>query len=160
MYILVIEDNPADLNLVTIQLKKSYENIILDTCDTWESAKELLKKNPDCILLDLGLPDTEDLNSFDSNVFRQFPVVILTGLEEEKTALNAIKKGAQDYLVKGSFSSKDLCQRIKYAIERHQKVKLYIDLKKNTEFVKKTIEKGKSDLKKLQEDLKRRYSLS
>ncbi len=76
----------------------------------------------DAVLLDLDLPDSFGIETFLS-VHRQapeIPVVVLTGLDDETVAVGAVRKGAQDYLVKGDFGGQRLVRAIRYAIERNQ----------------------------------------
>ncbi len=76
----------------------------------------------DAVLLDLDLPDSFGLDTFLSLRRRapDIPVVVLTGLDDETVAVGAVRKGAQDYLVKGDFGGQLLVRAIRYAIERNQ----------------------------------------
>ena len=75
-----------------------------------------------CVLIDYHLPDMhglEFLNSLNSRMANHFiPVVILTGQGDETTAVQAMKSGAQDYLVKGTFSQELLAQAVSNAMEK------------------------------------------
>jgi len=74
----------------------------------------------DLILLDLGLPDSDGLDTF-LNVFNRapdVPIVVLTALEDETTALTALREGAQDYLIKSEINPRTLIRAVRYAIER------------------------------------------
>jgi len=77
------------------------------------------------VLLDLGLPDATGLEGLERIRERlpDIPIVVLTGLDDDSTALEALKKGAQDYLVKGSFEEKLLSRTLQYAIERSRAVR-------------------------------------
>ena len=76
----------------------------------------------DIILLDLGLPDSFGLETLKKlQVFKVVPpVVVMTGLDDEDTALAALREGAQDYLVKNRLTSEKIFRSIKYSIERKQ----------------------------------------
>ncbi len=76
----------------------------------------------DAVLLDLDLPDSFGIDTFLSVHRRapEIPVVVLTGLDDETVAVGAVRKGAQDYLVKGDFGGQLLVRAIRYAIERNQ----------------------------------------
>ena len=81
----------------------------------------LLKERPfDVILTDLGLPDSDgiypflDIHAKNSRI----PIIIFTGSNTEKNGIDAVKKGAQDYLVKGQIYGKLLKLSIQYSIER------------------------------------------
>ena len=77
-------------------------------------------KPPAVVLLDLNLPDSHGAETF-RNVLNHapgVPVVVLSGMEDEDLALQAIHQGVQDYLVKGAFDGKQLARSLRYAIER------------------------------------------
>src|SRR6266446_3315685 len=76
----------------------------------------------DVILLDLFLQDAAGLETLSRvrEAAPEVPVVVLTGLNDEAQALQALKNGAQDYLIKGSVNSRVLFRVIRYAIERKQ----------------------------------------
>lgn len=76
----------------------------------------------DAVLLDLDLPDSFGIDTFLAvhNRAPEIPVVVLTGLDDETVAVGAVRKGAQDYLVKGDFEGQLLVRAIRYAIERNQ----------------------------------------
>ena len=120
--ILTIEDNPADLFLVEHMLRSSYLEINqLYSTDTVLQAKEmLLAGDISLVLLDLSLPDSFGINSFNSlkPFVQKIPVIILTGLADTSVALEAIKQGAQDYLVKGELTESLLAKSIQYSLER------------------------------------------
>lgn len=75
----------------------------------------------DVVLLDLDLPDSFGLDTFLAVHRRapEIPVVVLTGLDDETVAVGAVRRGAQDYLVKGDFGGQLLARAIRYAIERN-----------------------------------------
>lgn len=120
--ILVIEDNIADYDLIEEFLNKnkdfSYE---LKHEEKLSSAYKILEKESfDIILLDLSLPDSTGFETFDNlySVHSQTPIIVLSGLKDNKVSLDCVKKGAQDYLVKGDFHKNLLSRSIAYAIER------------------------------------------
>jgi CheY-like chemotaxis protein len=103
--ILLIEDNPGDAYLIEENLEEfanfPYKFINVGTLN---EALNVLKKQPfDVILLDLELPDSFGINTFFSvhNKNPFIPIIILTGLMDKKIEYNALKKGAQDFLIKG-----------------------------------------------------------
>jgi FixJ family two-component response regulator len=80
----------------------------------------LAAKPPAVVLLDLNLPDSHGAQTF-RNVLNQapgVPVVVLSGMEDEELALEALHQGVQDYLVKGAFDGKQLERSLRYAIAR------------------------------------------
>ena len=130
--ILLIEDNPGDARLIKEYLSdlKSTKHS-LQIADRLQKGIEILDNEfIDVVLLDLKLPDSEGLTGVEQifNVAPNIPVIVLTGLNDETTAINAVKMGAQDYLVKDKVESELLIRSIKYAIERkraeedHQKL--------------------------------------
>lgn len=120
--ILLIEDNPGDARLIKEYLT-DLKNIdhTLQIADRLQKGIEILENEfIDVVLLDLKLPDSEGLTGVESifNVAPNIPVIVLTGLNDETTAINAVKMGAQDYLVKDKVESELLLRSIRYAIER------------------------------------------
>jgi two-component system, NarL family, sensor histidine kinase UhpB len=120
--ILLVEDNPGDALLLDEMLKE-VDNTHFQLSHTTrldEGLKYLLKDSFDLLLLDLGLPDSQGIDTFTimNQHAPELPIIILTGLEDEKFAINAVGTGAQDYLVKGQVDSRLLVRSIKYAIER------------------------------------------
>src|SRR5439155_17784020 len=77
----------------------------------------------DIVMTDLTLPDSAGLGTFHSLHLRvpQIPVVILSAVEDEGLALEAVKGGAQDYIVKGALEPEYLSRTLRYAIVRHSK---------------------------------------
>lgn len=124
--ILVVEDNPSDLFLLEQMLLASrlkFKKIM--SASRLAEAKDILKEQPiHLVLLDLSLPDSFGIESLKeiSDVVQKIPVIILTGLADSDIALEALKQGAQDYLIKGEFNSNLLGKSIEYSIER-KKVK-------------------------------------
>ncbi len=116
--------------------------------------KRLAEDRIDIVLLDLTLPDSHDLDTF-TRVHTQapeVPVVVLTGLEDEKLAVEAVGKGAQDYLVKGQLDSNLLKRSMLYAIERKQ---VQEELRKSREHLEELVEERTAELKKTNEQLRK-----
>jgi PAS domain S-box-containing protein len=123
IHVLLIEDNPGDARLVVEMLKGSGEEFFVECAESLSIGLDrLTKQGADVVLLDLSLPKSRGLDTFVSfhAAFPQFPTVILTGLNDEETALQAARLGAQDYLLKGESTAAPLRRAIKYAIERKQ----------------------------------------
>jgi CheY-like chemotaxis protein len=85
-----------------------------------EAVERLTKKQFDAVLLDLSLPDSQGLDTFDRlhEAAPAVPVVVLTGSAEESLATMVIHKGAQDYLLKGQLTGLLLSRTLRHAIER------------------------------------------
>ena len=120
--ILLFEDNPGDAGLIEEMLEESsdfpYE---LKNTETLKEGLDYLKERPfDVILSDLGLPDSDGIDTFLEIHARnsQIPIIILTAVKDEKIGIDAVKKGAQDYLVKGEVDGRLLKRSIQYSIER------------------------------------------
>lgn len=124
MKILLIEDNENDVFLIKEYLRLiNFSNAEVTALSTSKEVREILKENTfDLALLDLTLPDTTGISSFESlmGCSPEFPIIVLTGLEDQEIAKEIIHKGAQDYLVKGVYQPKDLMKSIEYSIERYQ----------------------------------------
>lgn len=133
LQILVIEDNPGDYILVSEYLEEAFPKASIFHADTLKKGIEFLeKKNIDVILLDLTLPDGMGINSFHTvnSKFPKVPVIILTGVGDTEIALESLKVGAQDFIVKDDSNPAVLGKSIKYGIERS---KIYEHLRKSEE---------------------------
>jgi len=126
--ILLIEDNPGDRRLISEMLAEASANepgIAFDVqyADRLQLAIEYLGQHrAEVILLDLGLPDSQGLDTL-KRVYSEvpeLPIVVLTGLNDELIGVQAVNKGAQDYLIKGQVDTHLLRRTIRYAIERKQ----------------------------------------
>ncbi len=121
-HLLLIEDNPGDARLILEMLKEAdNQGFTVDCAGSLVAGLERLGPNPaDVVLLDLSLPDSRGLETFVrfQSRFPKLPVVILTGLNDEETAVQAAHAGAQDYFVKGTISGPVLARALNYAIER------------------------------------------
>ena len=120
--ILMVEDNPADILLIKEYLaeRQRFPYDIMEA-ETLESALGLLAHYDfDVVLLDLSLPDSSGLDTV-RRLMTKFPdiaVIVLTGLQDEDTALQSVRYGAQDYLEKQQLSPVMLSKSILYSIER------------------------------------------
>ncbi len=120
--VLLVEDNPGDARLIREDLADTGATCFnVETVQTLASTLERCSRpGIDAVLLDLGLPDSvglDTLKAFRSRV-PELPVVVLTGLNDEKVALQAIQAGAQDYLVKGKTDAAIITRALRYATER------------------------------------------
>jgi len=120
--ILLIEDNPGDVRLVQEVLAEARGiTFELEYTDRLSVGLEYLTAGDiDVVLLDLSLPDSQGLETIERVHFHNLtiPIVVLTGYDDESFAITAVRSGAQDFLVKGDFSSLLLVRVIRHAIER------------------------------------------
>ncbi len=122
MNILLVEDNPGDVLIIDEMLKNvvGTEFNLVHTNRLESALQNLQKDNFDAMLLDLGLLDSQGMDTFVTIRVHspELPIVILTGLTDEDFAVKAIGEGAQDYLIKGQIDGRLLIRSIRYAIER------------------------------------------
>ena len=122
--VLLIEDNPGDARLIQELLAEAKGAPFNVECATRLSAglARLAEGGIDAILLDLGLPDSRGLDTFFEvrNQATECPIVVLTGLDDETVGNEAIRAGAQEYLIKGEVNSKLLARILRHAIERER----------------------------------------
>jgi len=112
------------VRLIEELLKKSSDiSFDLESCTRlFEGLNSLKNKDFDIILLDLTLPDSDKESTIERFIdfTSKNPIIILTGLDDKELALNSLKKGFQDYLVKGELNTTVLIRSILYGIERHK----------------------------------------
>jgi len=122
--ILVVDDNPVDVLWVESRLEEAKsERLEITHVESLEEAEQTLGKQKfEIILLDLGLPDSQGIETF----FRirssasDIPIVVLTGLYDEAVAIEAVSNGAQDYVCKDRWDAQLIVRSINHAIERHR----------------------------------------
>jgi DNA-binding response OmpR family regulator len=85
-----------------------------------DAEKHLLDHAVDIIVLDLGLPDAQGVSAVRRThaAAPDIPLVVLTGLDDEVVAAQALQEGAQDYLIKGEIDARSLLRSLRYAVER------------------------------------------
>jgi serine phosphatase RsbU (regulator of sigma subunit) len=119
--VLLVEDDDGDALLIEELLNEAGAGVKVQRARLLADAGKLI---PDaaCVLLDLGLPDSQGLDSL-QGLLKQEPdatVVVLTGMADEYLGEEAVRAGAQDYLVKGEVTGKLLRRVIRYAMERRR----------------------------------------
>ena len=120
--VLLIEDNIGDARLVLELLKDAggsfYE--VTDAGSLEAGIRHLKAANYEVVLLDLSLPDGFGVETVARLLAEapKVPIVVLTGLDDDRSAVDAVRRGAQDYLVKGTFDGPMLARVLRYAIER------------------------------------------
>jgi two-component system, sensor histidine kinase and response regulator len=124
MRVLLVEDDPDDILLVKEALAEvSLGKVKLEYTGRLSRGLIELSSHPyDVILLDLNLPDSRGLETLKTVIksYPKIPVVVLSGLADDVTTIEAVRRGAQDYLVKGDISGPMLVRVLRYAIERKQ----------------------------------------
>ena len=127
--VLLVEDNGTFAGLIHEMLAEAsltgsrFPPFRLTRADRLEAAlARVAERRYDVILLDLTLPDSDQLNTFAqvNQHAPETPIVILTGLSDESLAMQAMQAGAQDYLIKGEMHQHPLPHAVCYAIERHR----------------------------------------
>ena len=122
--VLLVEDNPENIRLIREMLKEAKPALaaLEDAPSLLTAVERLAKGGIDAVLLDLGLPDSQGISTFVElhNHFPRTPIVVLTDVTDEKLGLQAVREGAQDYLVIGKVNGEWICRAVLYAVERMQ----------------------------------------
>jgi signal transduction histidine kinase len=131
--ILLIEDNPGDATLfehhLTAEGGGTFPPATVTHVDSLDAGVAALGSEQfELVLLDLGLPKSTGLDTLeryneavaDAEAVSPLPVIVLTGLKDDAAAVEAIERGAQDYLVKDDVDGEVLHRTIRYALERHR----------------------------------------
>jgi diguanylate cyclase (GGDEF)-like protein/PAS domain S-box-containing protein len=120
--VLLIEDNHGDARLLREMFREggAYNTKLTHVASMSDAEAQLAVPVVDVILLDLGLPDAQGLGAVRRAhaAAPKIPLVVLTGLDDDAIALQALQEGAQDYLVKGQLDTRGLLRALRYAIER------------------------------------------
>jgi diguanylate cyclase (GGDEF)-like protein/PAS domain S-box-containing protein len=120
--LLLVEDNPGDARLLREMLIEAgaHKTELTQAENMSEAEKLLAERLFDIVLIDLGLPDAQGLEAVRRAraAAPRLPLVVLTGLDDESLAAQALQEGAQDYLIKGQIETRGLLRALRYAIER------------------------------------------
>jgi diguanylate cyclase (GGDEF)-like protein/PAS domain S-box-containing protein len=118
----LVEDSLGDKRLLREMLNKqgSHQTEITQIERLIDAEKHLAENPVDIIVLDLGLPDAQQLGAVKRAhaVAPRVPLVVLTGLDDGALAAQALQEGAQDYLIKGQIDARGLLRSLRYSIER------------------------------------------
>jgi two-component system sensor histidine kinase UhpB len=122
--ILLIEDDPNDALLMRRMLERDDpRRFYIKHCDRLSHGIEILNSQEfDVMLLDLELPDSFGMGTIEwaRTHADQLPIIVLTGMEDERIAMEALKAGAQDYLIKSRTEKTDVVKSILMALEHKQ----------------------------------------
>jgi signal transduction histidine kinase len=152
--ILLFEDNLGDAGLIEEMLEEFQNIYLLKNVESLEEGLNVLNDpHFDIILLDLGLPDSDGIETLievDKKT-PNIPIIVLTGLNNEEIGILAVKMGAQDYLIKRDIDSKLLTRSINYSIERN---KIEIALQKSQENLEEKVKERTKALEQSNKELK------
>lgn len=150
--LLVVEDNIGDARLIKELLRgtdfEQYELTYVHSIDELEVFK---KSHFQAILLDLHLSHVKPTETFKfvNDMYPTTPIVVLTGISDDKLASNIVRQGAQDYLIKGTFDGDMLQRSLKYAIYRKKADKRLAKEKNRTYKMMRKAENFESESKRL-----------
>ncbi|MDT7790556.1 MAG: hypothetical protein QOF58_8975 [Pseudonocardiales bacterium] len=119
--VLLVEDDDGDALLVEALLEEARAPFILSRARTLAEAERLLS-DAECVLLDLGLPDSQGLDGLHRLLKKADApaILVLTGLNDEREGIDAVATGAEDYLIKGQVDGELLLRGVRYAVERRR----------------------------------------
>ncbi len=133
---LILEDNPEDMLILEKIIKgiKLRDVRFVAVTKLAEAVAHLKKETFDLVISDLTVPDSRGLETFHGlrAVAPKTPIILLTGMDDETMAIQAMREGAQDYLIKGEITSSLLLRAVSYSIERNtliqERLKLITEL--------------------------------
>ena len=118
--LLIVDDDKRDRLFIKRELLKIDNSIVVHEAASTESAMELINQNIfDCILLDYHLPDNNGIETL-SQIEKMVPIIMITGDDRETLGLQAVKSGAQDFLLKKSLKGAQFYRSICFSIERNR----------------------------------------
>jgi DNA-binding NarL/FixJ family response regulator len=122
LHLLHVEDNVSDALLMQEHIRGILQEVTFDTAARLVDVTPARAAAADCALLDLSLPDASGLDAL--QVLRglsiDLPIIVLTGFDDLKLGLAAVRDGADDYLVKNHVDGYTLERAVQYAIERRR----------------------------------------
>ena len=128
--VLLVEDNPGDSRLIQELISESASQFEVHSVGRLAEALERLKTGDyQLVLVDLSLPDSHGIDTFHKVVERapDVPLIVMSGLDDEVLALQTVREGAQDYLVKGNVDRQMLVRSMRYALKRAEADKALAD---------------------------------
>lgn len=120
-HVLLVEDNDVDASAISRSIQKNATDFQLERVKRMADCLTALRDGVNVVLLDLGLPDCGgglDALRTVRDAHRELPIVVVTGQADEQIAVDALREGAQDYIVKEQLGQSNLTRVIRYAITR------------------------------------------
>ncbi|RDI17854.1 PP2C family protein-serine/threonine phosphatase [Lentzea flaviverrucosa] len=119
--VLLVEDDDGDALLVEALLEEASAPFVLARAHTLAEAESLLSDS-ECVLLDLGLPDSQGLDGLHRLLAKPNApaILVLTGHDDEREGISAVAAGAEDFLIKGKVDGELLLRGVRYAVERRR----------------------------------------
>jgi PAS domain S-box-containing protein len=146
LHVLLVEDNPADVDLIREMLPEKGPIVfeVTPVPRLSEAIARLATGGFDLALIDLGLPDSQGLGTFRKlrQVAPDLAMVVLTGNDDQETAVAAVREGAQDYLVKGQVIGNLLVRATRYAIERKRAEQSLLESDQHARFLTDILERS------------------
>jgi diguanylate cyclase (GGDEF)-like protein len=142
--VLIVEDDNRYARLVSELLRTHDDGFDVIHASRLDAACEIVAQQTiDLVLLDIGLPDGNDLDGLTrlQNCVNEIPIIMLTGRADERLALEALGRGAEDYLVKDAIDFTTLIRSIRYAIERHRGIRDLARVTKELQLANSALEK-------------------
>jgi PAS domain S-box-containing protein len=154
--VLLIEDNPGDARLIQeMLLEQGSTPFELEWLDSLaEGMQRLADGETGLVLLDLGLPDSQGLETLNEIQTQapHLPVLVMTGLADEAVGIEAIAGGAQDYLIKGQVDGKLLIRAMRYAVERKR---MQEELSRHRDLLEEMVRERTAELEKVNQQLRK-----
>jgi len=150
-HILLIEDDEDDTLMFQEMLREVEDfRFKLEVVDSLEKGIEILQRDSiDIVFLDLNLPESSGISTLKIFIEQEesLPIVVLTGIDDERLGIKAVQKGAQDYLIKGQVTGNLLTRVIRYSIERkHTEEMIKTSLKEKEVLLKEIHHRVKNNL--------------
>ncbi|MFA5252447.1 MAG: response regulator [Phycisphaerae bacterium] len=155
LHILLVEDSASDAVLLQESILSSgVKDLSVSVVGSLRESTDHIKNNHiDATLLDLSLPDSSGLETIRRvrSACPDMPIVVLTGVDDEKTGIEAVRMGAQDYLVKGQADGRLIARAVRYAIERKRAEQ---EIQKAKEELEVRVRQRTAELRRSQEKLR------
>ncbi len=142
--VLLIEDSRVASNVIRNMLCDAGRFEMEGVDSLAAGTKRLSAREFDVVLLDLSLPDSSGLETFRGLATQapRMPIIVLTGDSDESLAAEAVREGAQDFLIKGRVDAGALAHAIRYAIERKKSENQLIEAKRDADMAAEELEKA------------------